>query len=107
MKGLLITTTGTVAVVEVTDTLEGIRGAIGCEWIEVFGPPDGSWTGYCDEEGKITAKEINFKATYLAVTLGWPRGDILVGDVLLLGPPDNEGNDTAVPDWLLEQIKTP
>lgn len=60
------------------------------------------WFGYCDEEGKLKGLPINRTATVLARMFGWPPGgqDVLCGTIVFCGPPDKEGWDTDVPDFL-------
>lgn len=53
---------------------------------------------YLNEEGKLSGLPVNVTATALTRDL-LPAYDVIVGDVILLGPPDDEGNDT---DALIE-----
>lgn len=64
--------------------------------------------GYCDEEGKLAGKPGNLRATLL-----WHFGtvftgrvplvaDVLVGDIVIVGPTDIYGEDTNAPAWLWE-----
>lgn len=61
---------------------------------------------YINEEGKINELPINRRATLLL----WMHNrafryqDVVVGDALLTGPADGKGNDTNVPDQLLQVI---
>jgi len=56
-------------------------------------PHDGPFTAYCNEEGKLDGLPPNIPATrFLGLT-----HDILVGPVVLIGPPNDEGEDTALP----------
>lgn len=48
---------------------------------------------FCNEEGKLSGLPLNRRATEMARI----PGDFLVGDVFLVGPPDDEGNETDVP----------
>lgn len=64
----------------------------------------GTWHAYCDEEGKLHRKPVNFRATRLARLLGWDRAhrDVLVGDVVFTGNgPD--GTEADVPNIVLGQ----
>ena len=50
-------------------------------------------TAYCNEEGKLDGLAPNLPATrFLDV-----RGDVIAGPVVVIGPADREGNDTALP----------
>lgn len=60
------------------------------------------WSGYCDEEGKLKGLPMNVAATSFAQAVGWPvSGDVLCGPVVFVGPPDEEGFDTSVPEALI------
>lgn len=52
---------------------------------------------YVHEEGRITGDPVNDRATAVARRYGWPDGYDIVGNVVVLGPPDREGNDTDAP----------
>ncbi len=50
---------------------------------------------YINEEGKLKGLPVNDVATDLARDVLSPW-DVIVGDAVLVGPPDAEGGDTAV-----------
>jgi Domain of unknown function (DUF3846) len=50
-------------------------------------------TMYADEDGKRHGKPINFLATILSGL--WPQ-DYVVGDVVLVGAPDEQGDDQGL-----------
>ena len=83
---------------EVEPTMEGLKPLLDGGWLEVIGGDN--WSAYLDEEGKIKGLPVNGRATRLARHLGWRgmQGDVLCGPVIFLGPPDEEGEDTSVPD---------
>jgi len=85
-------------------TLEWLQATVG-GYIEVFssGNSHSDWHGYCNEEGKIQALRPNTVATKFAHKLGWPRGDILVGNVIFLGN-GLDGDEADVPEWLIEEF---
>lgn len=57
----------------------------------------GAWM-YLDEDGKMKpGTEFNPRATKLSVGCIHPH-DFIVGDVVLMGPPNNQGEDTDLPD---------
>lgn len=65
-------------------------------WIELVPNPHGV-TVYCNEEGKIHGLPANPRAT--ALFGEWLHDwDIIVGNVIVLGPPDEEGYDTDLED---------
>ncbi len=80
----------------VEPTLENLRGMIGGGWLEAIHGP--GWAAYLDEEGKLKGLSYNVSATALAVTAGWLGSgrDYLVGTVMFLGPPDEDGDETSV-----------
>lgn len=63
---------------------------------------------YVNEEGKLeTAAVVNARATLLS----WAhnsalrnRNDVVVGDVLLVGPPDGQGVDLGIPETYVELL---
>jgi hypothetical protein len=59
-----------------------------------------------NEDGKYLGLPVNRRATLLAWMHNKPMryGDVLVGDVVLLGYPDEDGVDTTVPDALTERL---
>lgn len=65
---------------------------------------DSTWTAYCDEEGKLKGLPFNAVASALAWSLGWPPHDSLVGPVVWVGAPDDEGDDTDVPPEVVAAV---
>lgn len=62
-----------------------------------------AFTVYLNEEGKLDGLPLNLRATHLALaSLG---GDVIVGDAVVLGPPDAVGDDTPAPDELLDVLR--
>lgn len=64
---------------------------------------------YVNEEGKVDGLNVNARATVLTwVHNSNLRGhDVIVGDALLVGPPDPHGDDTSVPDKYLRLLFSP
>jgi hypothetical protein len=64
---------------------------------------------YINEEGKLDGLNINARATVLTwVHNSNLRGhDVIVGDALLVGPPDQSGRDRSVPDEYLRLLLSP
>ena len=106
---LVVEPNGSVRKVNDLADLDTLRGLVGGGWLEGVSP-DGRWTprwmAYVDEEGKIKGLPINVAATTLAKRLGWPEGDYLVGTVVFVGPADEEGDDTDVPDLVVREAIT-
>jgi hypothetical protein len=101
MKALVITSTGVTTVEDITPDLDTLQSLVG-GYIEAA-PTDGSVTVYVNEEGKVTGLPVNPEATRLYYKLApFMEGhDILVGTVVILGPVDDEGEETEVPASVL------
>ena len=54
-------------------------------------------TMYLNEEGKLLGLLGNPVATFLATRYGL-LDDVIVGNVIIVGPPNNEGEDTSLSD---------
>jgi len=97
MKALVIPTEGEPREVEIPEGypghLDGLQAAVG-GWIE-YVPTQLDVTLYCNEEGKIEGLPPNRTATALFGTM-LMQHDYLAGDVVIIGPPDAEGNDTSL-----------
>lgn len=76
-------------------------------WIEAI-PTDNRVTIWCNEEGKINNLPDNLLATHfwtLVDSFGCVRaGDWICGPAVVQGPPDEEGNNTDCPEWVLEHF---
>lgn len=114
VRVLHITTGNEVNVVEIDgDKLDDYYRLIGCDVVQAiygydWGGPD--WTAYIDEDGKLAdpPKPQNVTAEILARSCGWQSlpGDFLVGDVVFFGPVDEDGNNTDVPQQLVDLAST-
>ena len=89
VKGLVITTDGRAYPTKV-GTLDDYQKIVG-GYIEVVVLADGC-SMYVNEEGKLDGLPVNAAATVLV------PGDVIVGNVLIVGPTDDEGDDTDIPD---------
>lgn len=98
-KALIVHPDDTGEVVDTEINLEFLKGAVG-GWVELIS--NRRWSAYCNEEGKLQGLPVNAIATSLAHQIGWPVGDRLVGTVVFLGPVDANGNDTEVPEFVLD-----
>jgi hypothetical protein len=107
MRALRIPTDGRVELVDVDVTLEWLQHQVG-GMIEVVhvdqiltdaGRRSVDADVYLNEDGKGLMLPLNHKATDLCALAigGWYR-DVIVGSVVVLGSPDDEGEDTAVPE---------
>lgn len=106
MKALSITTTETVSLVEIpeTDSLPRMQAAVG-GYIEVLGLSAGVSMVF-DEEGKLKGRPLNNIAIRLTqhYAVGLRPGDMIVGDVLLIGN-DDEGEERDVPTDVVELLE--
>jgi hypothetical protein len=89
-----------IEVVSLTPDLDALQAEVGGDIEGLFGA---GWAAYLNEEGKMRGLPINDRADALARALGWQSlpGDVLCGDVVFLGPCDEEGYDTDVPNIVI------
>lgn len=102
-KAILIPALGDIRIVEVSNGDE-IREKIG-GWMEGLRVSNDLFA-YIDEEGKLKNKPLNTRATDFCVEMktGLRPDDFIVGDMLLFGKPDQEGDETDVPQKYIEQL---
>ena len=106
MKALSITTTEIVSLIEIpeTDSLSQMQAAVG-GYIEVLGLNAGV-SMVLDEEGKLKGRPLNNIAVRLTqhYAVGLRPGDMIVGDVLLIGN-DDEGEERDVPTDVVDLLE--
>lgn len=81
------------------DGLSGMQDAVG-GYIQVLDLTPLGASLVMDENGKLSGKDINRRATLLFWLL-FPsvrHRDVIVGDAIIIGTPDNDGNSTDVPE---------
>lgn len=73
--------------------------------IEFIDLPHGG-TFCCNEESKLIGLPLNYRATALLWTLRteYIDEDVVAGDVVLLGQPDEEGDTTSAPDLFVQLL---
>jgi Domain of unknown function (DUF3846) len=96
---LHIPASGTPTAVRIGDNELGALQELVGGWIE-YVPTEQPVTLYCNEEGKIEGLPLNELATQLFGQLLMP-GDYLAGDIVALGPLDDEGESTSVSEDML------
>jgi hypothetical protein len=105
MKALLVTPENEIQVLDKEFDLKTIQSYIG-GWIEVvnFGPDNPHFFAYIDEEGKLKGLPVNETVTDFWYNSGQRvmLGDVIVGNVLFFGQVDDEGNDTEVPQDVID-----
>jgi hypothetical protein len=90
MKAVRIRVDGTVD--EIDGGYESLSNAVD-GWLEIAPTPGSPFVMFCDEEGKIKRKPFNPRANLIADRYrNW--NDPLVGDVVLVGPTDRNGDNT-------------
>ena len=78
--------------------------------LDAVGGGGGLLSIYLNEDGKMMRQPLNPRATALASKyLAIRRGDYMVGDVVIVGAPDEDGMDTGLDEagaaWLLAQTE--
>lgn len=105
MKAILITPENEIEVLDEDFDLKTIQSYLG-GWIEVvnFGPDNPHFFAYINEQGKLEGLPVNEIVTAFWYNSGQRilLGDVIVGNVLFFGQVDDEGNNTDVPDDLIE-----
>lgn len=96
-------------VVEMDTSLKSMQKAVG-GWLEaVYGyDDDGDMVAafFCNEEGKLLGLPVNVAATHLWHGMSqYAISDMLCGPVVVLGPPDENGDETSVPDFVVDMIQ--
>lgn len=103
-KALLIPTDTTQPITRTeVHGLEDLQRGVG-GWIQ---PVDGEdFTAYVDEEGKVKGREFNARANRLIheQVPALPTWDLIVGDVVIVGGLDEEGDSTDVPERVAQLL---
>lgn len=100
IKAVVVDPDGTARLAEIENSLGGFQAVVGGYIEGVFGEEA---TVYVDEEGLLKHLPMNPLATLFAQrVLG--AGVVLHGTVLILGPGDGEGNDTAVRQTVVDHF---
>jgi len=99
-RWITVTTDNVVTVHTTPMAYDDINKAVG-GWIESV-PTTGHVTIYCNEEGKLKGLPHNLIASAFVHRF---LDDVIVGNVVFCGPPDEEGDETDVP-WDVEAMLT-
>lgn len=97
-KVLVVPVEGRPRVAQIKPTLSVWQALLNGGYLEAIHGE--GWSAYCDEEGKLKSLPPNRTATVLARMFGWHTPDVLCGPVVFFGPPDKDGDETDVPDFL-------
>ena len=102
MKAILVTVGGEVHEIEISG-YEDLRAACGgyIECLQMRGH-----SAYVNEEGKLMNLPYNRVATDLCehFGVGLLPGDFIVGNMVICGPCDSEGDDTDVEPLMLQEV---
>lgn len=105
MLALIITPDGVINKREI-DGYRGLKKALNGGYLEgltftkeVF--------AYLDEDGKAKDLPYNTLGTFLAkrLRIGLHPHDYIVGNLILVGSPDEEGNETDIPETFVTQLQ--
>lgn len=114
MRALRIPVDGDVQVVDVDITLSWLQEQVGRYIEPVYvdqvltdrGRREVDACVYVNEEGKLNGLPVNPRATdFCALTIGGWFRDVIVGDVVIVGPPGREGEETPVPDDAIAVVR--
>lgn len=103
-KALIVRTTGAVEVKDlvVGDSYNLISGAVG-GWIECVSLPTLGVDMWVNEEGKLIGLPVNTAGTALWES-EYGRTDIIVGDIIITGGVDDEGDTLGLTEEAIESL---
>lgn len=106
MKAVLIEASGNVRRVDLPD-YQALNAAVG-GYIELINFGDTLHYAYLNEDGIALGLPYNDKATKLCYkhNVGLIPGDFIKGTMVVVGPPDFDGNETDVSDELATYLET-
>ena len=114
MKALRIPVSGPTELVDVDVTLKWLQEQVGgfIEHVYVYEVLTDQGRRHVDacvwlnEEGKLNSLPVNPRATdFCALTIGGWFRDVIVGDVVIVGPPGPDGNETPVQDAVVRIVR--
>lgn len=104
MSHIVISADGTVEAHEGIPTLEDLQRYVGgyIEAVSLVRDGDDEAIMWLNEEGKLNGLPANEKATRLAREFGGVGRDVIVGNAVMTGPADEDGETMALPEtWRL------
>jgi hypothetical protein len=103
-QALVITTAGEMSVIDIADNeLSTLQGKVG-GWVQAVDLND-TLTLWCNEEGKLEGLPVNRYGTELWESV-YGKTDIIVGDIVLTGGADDDGETLGLSDTKIEAIKS-
>ncbi len=102
-NALVITTAGEMSIIDLAENeLATLQAKVG-GWVQMVDLND-NLTLWCNEEGKLEGLPLNRYATELWESV-YGKTDIIVGDIVLTGGADDEGETLGLSDLKIEAIK--
>lgn len=103
VKGILVQVNGTVTAKDFPD-FKAYQAAVG-GWVEAFPLRGAGMVAIVNEEGKLRNLPYNPMATALAVVLGGIASpDYIVGDMVLVGSADRNGDETGLSEAKITKV---
>jgi hypothetical protein len=100
-KGIVIYIDGTVEVKDfkgLKDYQDAVGGLI--ESLPLTGDAD----VFVNEDGKQMCSPNIFATFIMQINSRLNHGDYVAGNMIVIGKPDSEGNDTDAPDWVIDFV---
>ncbi len=102
-NALVITTAGEMSIIDLAENeLATLQAKVG-GWVQMVDLND-NLTLWCNEEGKLEGLPLNRYATELWESV-YGKTDIIVGDIVLTGGADDEGETLGLSDSKIEAIR--
>ena len=86
--------------VEIDGSLKSFQGLVG-GYIEAVRTNIAGCDAYINDEGKLNGLPLNILASHICPLT---HGDYIVGTMVLVGPPDNNGDETDVDEGVMEDL---
>ncbi len=105
IKGIQIKSDGSILSIDLADW-EAIKAGIGGGYLQAVPFGETGAVLYCDEDGKNKGLPLNSIATVSSIKyqVGFSPDDYLVGDIILVGLPNQDGDDTSIPEELAKEL---
>jgi hypothetical protein len=101
-KGIVIYIDGTVETRDFNG-LKDYQDAVG-GLIEAL-PLTGGADVYVNEDGKVMCQPNIFATFIMQINRRLNHGDYVAGNMVVIGKPDSEGNDTDAPEWVFDFLQ--
>ena len=101
-KGIVIYIDGTVETKDF-DGLKDYQDTVG-GLIEAL-PLTADADVYINEDGKVMCQPNIFATFVMQINRRLNHGDFVAGNMVVIGKPDKDGNDTDAPEWVFDFVK--